>query len=236
MLKRFILATLAAAVVAPVLTAQMRGRGGVARPLPGFGHRVNFPARNHSPGSRGFYLGDTAFFYSDYPFQQFAAEAEPPALGVMRSPAAEAVQEKRAEPLLIELRGDRYVRFGGVERSPERGAAAAPDYAAGLTTKSSAFARTEARSTLNPQAIAAAPAAELPPAVLVYRDGHREEVSDYAIVGAVMYARGDYWRNGYWTKNIQLSSLNISATLKTNQDNGVRFALPSAPNEVVTRP
>jgi hypothetical protein len=52
----------------------------------------------------------------------------------------------------------------------------------------------------------------------------------------VMYARGDYWRDGYWTKNIQLSALNISATLKTNQDHGVKFVLPAGPNEVVTRP
>jgi hypothetical protein len=61
-------------------------------------------------------------------------------------------------------------------------------------------------------------------------------VSDYAIVGVVMYARGDYWQNGYWTKNIQLSALNVPATLKANQDNGVKFTLPSSPNEVITRP
>jgi len=61
-------------------------------------------------------------------------------------------------------------------------------------------------------------------------------VTDYAIVAGVIYARGDYWQNGYWTKQIRLSLLNIPATIQANQEQGVKFVLPSAPNEVVTRP
>jgi len=82
----------------------------------------------------------------------------------------------------------------------------------------------------------AAPPLELPPATLIFRDGRREEATNYAIVGGVMYLRSDYWTSGAWAKQIQLAELDIPATLKANQDRGVKFALPSAPNEVITRP
>jgi hypothetical protein len=226
MVKRLMLALLvplAVTFLVPGAMAQMRRFGGPVRPGPGFERGVRFATRNHPLGSRGFYLGDTPFYYTDYPFQQFAAEPASPQVLVIRSPA-DAPRETKSEPLLIELRGDRYVRFGGVQKSAAHGNNAPPDYAEELATKSSVRAGAVPKTT------------ELPPAVLIYRDGHHEEVSDYAIVGAVMYARGDYWRNGYWTKNIQLSALNISATMKANQDNGVKFALPGGPNDVVTRP
>jgi hypothetical protein len=232
--KRWILVQLAVVALVPVLTAQMRDSRGPTHAGPGFGQGVTFTARNHPLGSRGFYLGDTPFFYTDYPFQQFAAEPASPQVVVMRSTAE--TQETKAEPLLIELRGGRYVRFGGEQKSAQHGVTVPPDYAEETSPKSAASTEPHARSGTQAQASAALKTAELRPAVLIYRDGRREEVSDYAIVGAVMYARGDYWRDGYWTKNIQLSALNISATLKTNQNNGVKFTLPSSPNEVVTRP
>jgi hypothetical protein len=72
--------------------------------------------------------------------------------------------------------------------------------------------------------------------VLIYRDGHSEQVPEYAIVKGVIYTRGDYWRNGQWTKTIQMLALNIPATIQANQKQGVRFVLPAGPNEVVTRP
>jgi hypothetical protein len=223
MVKRLTLALLVLTVTMPGAMTQMRGFGGPARLGPGFGGGVTFAPRSHPLGSRGFYLGDTPFYYTDYPFQQFAAEPASPQVVLIRSPA-DVPSETKSEPLLIELRGDRYVRFGGRQKSAGRGSDAPPDYARDLPTKSSARGGAVSKTT------------ELPPAVLVYRDGHHEEVSDYAIVGTVMYARGDYWKNGYWTKNIQLALLNIPATMQANQDNGVKFVLPAGPNEVVTRP
>jgi hypothetical protein len=59
---------------------------------------------------------------------------------------------------------------------------------------------------------------------------------EYAIVGNTIYASGDYWQSGHWTKNIEVSALNIPATIQANHEAGIRFILPSAPNEVVTRP
>jgi hypothetical protein len=220
---RLLLTLLAVALLAPMLTAQSRsGSGRPARLGPGFGQGAALTARNQPYARRGFYLGDTPYFYDDYPFQGFAAGPASPQV-ILLQPHADTPPESKAEPLLIELRGDRYVRFGGVQKSTEHGIATSPEYAAEIPTESTVSAKPS-------------PQTELAPAVLIYRDGHREEVSDYAIVGAVMYARGDYWQNGYWTKNIRLAALNISATMKANEDNGVKFTLPSSPNEVITRP
>ena len=78
-----------------------------------------------------------------------------------------------------------------------------------------------------------AQAGELPPAVLVYRDGHREEIADYTIADGVIYVRANYWQNGYWTKHIPLAALDPPATMQANQQRGVKFMLPSAPNVVI---
>ena len=84
--------------------------------------------------------------------------------------------------------------------------------------------------------IASAPASVLPPAVLIFHDGHREEVRDYTIADGTLYARGDYYTDGYWNKKIDLASLNVPQTLQANADRNVKFVLPSSPNEVITRP
>ena len=121
---------------------------------------------------------------------------------------------------MIELQGNRYVRFGGTQQSAARGMNSAPDYA-----------EANASSVTQPPS-----PRELPPTVLIFRDGHREQIPEYAIVGSTIYATGNYWQSGQWTKNIQLSALDIPATIQANHASGVNFMLPSAPNEVVTRP
>jgi len=207
---------------APISTAQRAA--GFSGSGHGFGNGfgASFNSRQHS---RGFGPGAIFFgdpFYADYPLapltipSQYVVVQSPP-------PAPTAPPEAKSEPLMIELQGNRYVRFGGTRQSAERGANAAPDYTEANAASSS--------RTTQPQ-----PPAELPPTVLVFRDGHREQVPEYAIVGSTIYASADYWQNGHWTKNIQLSALNIPATVSANHDNGVRFILPSAPNQVVTRP
>ena len=150
------------------------------------------------------------FFYSDYGPESEAAPPQPPVVVEKRV----FQPERPTEPLLIEWQGDRFVRHG------EAQTAEAPDFA-------------EA-----PSARAASPAAsrEIPPAVLVYRDGHREEVSDYVIARGILYARGNYSGDGSSLRNIQLSALDLSATMRANQDGSVKFVLPTGPNEVITRP
>src|SRR5580698_10090101 len=112
MLKRVILSLFTVALLVPMLGAQTRI--GFVRPSyggPGVGRGITFGGRNQTLASRGFYLGATPYFYSDYPFQQFAAEPATPQ-AISRPSFSETPKEK-SEPLVIELRGDRYVRFGG---------------------------------------------------------------------------------------------------------------------------
>jgi len=195
-------------------TAMAQGRAGIG--FRGF-HNGGF-AGHHGRGfgrSWGWY-GDP-FFYSDYAPQP-AYEAPSPSVVIVQPPAA-ATQppEPKPEPLMLEWQGDRYVRFSGQNES----AASVP-----LDYSRAGESPTQARSL----------PAQLPPAVLVYRDGHHEAVSDYVIADGNLYARGDYYRDGFWTKTVQLSALDLPATLAANSASGVKFVLPSGPNEVVTRP
>jgi len=209
-----IVALLGAAIILPVAMAQMRG--------PGFGHSVgvSFNGRPHShslsPGA--IFLGDP--FYADYPVAPLTI---PPQFVVVQATRTDDTPlETKSEPLLIELQGNRYVRIGG-RRQSARDINAPPDYAEAEAVNSSPLTQQPARP-------------ELPPTLLIFRDGHREQVPEYAIIGGTIYANGDYWQSGHWTKNIEVSALNIPATVTANHDNGVKFMLPSAPNEVVTRP
>ena len=79
------------------------------------------------------------------------------------------------------------------------------------------------------------PARQLPddkpgdPTVLVYRNGHHEEVNSYAIMGDSLYVF-DHGR-----KKVALSELDVPATVKANDDRGVEFRLPdSAKQKAVT--
>ncbi|HXM21168.1 MAG TPA: hypothetical protein VN948_07885 [Terriglobales bacterium] len=217
-----------AAVFAPITMAQMRAPSltmpGAVAPS-GFGRSVgiSFAGRPHSHSfDRGaIFLGDP--FYADYRVEPLAAPTAPPQVIIVQPATADTPPETKSEPLMIELRGNRYVRFGGRQQSAERGMSAAPDYAEAEAANSSRVAQPPAQP-------------ELSPTVLIFRDGHREQVPEYAIVGSILYASADYWQSGHWTKNIQLSALNIPATVRANHDNGVKFILPSAPNEVVVGP
>jgi hypothetical protein len=140
------------------------------------------------------------------------------------APPAPDPSPSPAQPLLIELQGDRYVRVSGPETLGAEMIAPQKFDQAPHPPR-----RQERRS------VAAVAAPELPPAVLVFRDGHREEASDYTIADGILYTRGDY-TNGSWNRKIELSSLNLPETVKSNQSRGVRFQLPTAPNEVIVRP
>lgn len=115
---------------------------------------------------------------------------------------------------MIELQGDRYVRVGGNVAENQ------------VTQREYESSRGKSGSRPTP----------VPPAVLAFRNGTREEVNSYTIVGNTLYESGDYWTQGYWTKKVQLADLDLPETMRLNQERGVPFRLPTAPNDVVTRP
>jgi len=238
MFRRLSIAFLAATVFVPLSNAQRRGAMG----MPGSGTHVGFtggvamgigPHYGRRPFTRGIFLG-SPWPYSDYdPGEPYVVEGASPQFVIVQ-PASADDSPRRAKPapLLIEWRGDRYVRFGGVEQADERGAFAHPDYAEPTVTQAPSKAPARPLTAATREEPSACPR-ELPPTVLVYRDGHREEVADYAIADGVIYVRGSDWQNGYWTKRIPLSALDPPATLQANQQRGARFLLPSAPNMVI---
>jgi hypothetical protein len=63
---------------------------------------------------------------------------------------------------------------------------------------------------------------EMPVTTLVYRDGHKSEVRNYAIVGSNLI---DLTKKDI-LKKIPLASLDLQATKKENEDNGVDFHVP----------
>ena len=243
MFRRLSIALFAVTVFVPFSSAQMRGAMG--RPVSvghaGFarGVRGGVGLYHTRPFTRGIVLGSPFLYsdlYSDYDgsapyFVEKDVERDvdsdvggaPRQFVVVRPVSADdAPRKTRLTPLLIEWQGDRYVRFGG---TAERGTSTHPDYAEPAITKAPMSATQKERSESQ--------AGELPSAVLVYRDGHREEIPDYAIADGVIYVRGNKWQNGYWTKRIPLSALDAPATMQANQQRGVKFMLPSAPNVVI---
>jgi hypothetical protein len=159
-------------------------------------------------------------WFSDY--EPAVTAAPQPAVFLVENPPPTAPAEDASpvRPLLIEWRGDRFVRFGGASKATDQ-----PDYAETGTVKL-------------PPAAAEHPVPPPPAsqAVLVYRDGHQERLAGYTITSGVLYARGDYWTDGYWVKSIRVAALDLPATVQANLGRGVHFVLPSAPNEVVVGP
>ena len=77
----------------------------------------------------------------------------------------------------------------------------------------------DAKSDSKPEA-RPAPAIEVK-TVLVYKDGKKEEVANYAIVGDQLFD----FTNG--RRKIAISDLDVSATTKANDERGVDFQLPA---------
>jgi hypothetical protein len=222
MARRLIFGVIAAALLWSPCAAQMRGRvQGSAHGARTFGR--SFGGHRRDAFARGYFVGDTPFLYDDYPFGPAIPEPAP-SQSVLQSPGAADVPPTKISSLLIELQGDRYVRYGGIARPAQSDA--------GILGVS-AF-RTTSRPTITPAPVARQ---DLPPTVLVYRDGHREDVADYAIVGRVVYAHSTHSdQTGYGLNKIQVSALDVAATVSANRESGVIFVLPAGPNEVVTRP
>jgi hypothetical protein len=235
---RLSIALLLAIASVPFQAAQMRGatggRGSVGHS--GYAHRV--AGIHHGAHARRIPLS-SPFLDSDYgylgydptepPRESYVEQDAPPQVVIVQPASAdESPRKTKPAPLLIEWRGDRYVRFGGADAYAEPGTSAHPDYAQPTSTSRPAKTPTSAAQ----KGSAESQAGELP-AVLVFHDGHSEQLADYTIADGVIYIRGNDWQNGYWTKRIPLAALDSPATIRANQQRGVKFMLPSAPNVVI---
>ncbi len=210
--------------------AQRRGPP-VHRSISSFGsaREAQFP--------RTLYLGNP-LWYDDYATRDTATSVivVQARTAPVSSPRPVFDDPKPAAPLLIEWQGDRYVRR--TSGSSSQTSPAPLDYAAPTRINSpvhqahSLVPANSAATTHDDHLTRPAPA----PATFIFGDGHREQSSDYTIVQGTIYARGDYWTSGSWSKKIPIAQLDVPATLRANAENGVPFRLPSAPNEIITRP
>ncbi len=65
-----------------------------------------------------------------------------------------------------------------------------------------------------------------PSTVLVFKDGHRSEVLNYAVVGDTLF---DFAADR--THKILLADLDLPATRKVNDDRGVDFQIPAGTSQ-----
>jgi hypothetical protein len=227
-----------AALLAPPVTAQGRGGTFFTPPARTGGTFFNAPAATgfqRVPGVAGFHgrvgrvprhrhlvRGSGGYWpYSYYPGYDYddGAVEEAPAPPA-RAPAPSPEIHKAADSVVMELRGDRWVRLTTTGPVEVVGQLPSPT----------------ARSALLSAFDEAPAASPLPAAILVFRDGHREEAARYTIVGNTLFLKADYWSTGSWTRKVLITDLDIPATLKLNIEHGTRFTLPSRPSEVILRP
>jgi len=208
------------------------GSGSSSSGFPGHGVTGSRARFHHELGSgRGALLFPYPYFYpdSDSGYDSQPA-AQPQVILVPAStPVPPPAPPAPRESLLIEWQGDHFVRTTMSERAAS-GGQTVPDYSE--KSKSSSAA---GRSATGSKRAVQTPR-EHPPAVLIFQDGRREEVSEYTIMSGMIYSKADYWTTGSWTRKIQIADLDVPATLRLNQERGVKFVLPASPNEVVVRP
>jgi hypothetical protein len=197
------------ALLASSAGAQIRAAG--CAPAGRFGRPAGHVAisHGHRPFNRGYGSYGIPYFYSDY-YEPNDVQYEPPAPNPPAAPQVKA--EPVPDPVLLELHGNQWVRVTNFGESSERALAAGTPTTQQTSVKG------------------------LPPAILVYRDGHTEEVSSYSIIGEAIYTKANYWNTGTWTRTIPIADLDIPATLRQNSERGITFQLPSSPNEVMIRP
>ena len=197
----------------------------------GGGVRTSF-VRLHR--ARRFFAGSAfaPYFYPDYDSEPGMIEAPPPQIiAVQTAPSASpAPVSNPPESLVLELQGDHWVRITNYGQSQTAGQSSQPESERASNLPPAMPPATTRRTQ------AAEPPSELPHAMLVFRDGHKEEIGKYMIMGATIYTSADYWSSGSWTRKVQIVELDVPATLKLNQQRGAKFSLPSGPNEVMIRP
>ncbi len=197
---------------------------------PRFASRFDASRFDRGGFSRGSFFSPGFYdpFFADYLSAGYPIASQPPII-LMQSPPQVAPTRDYfpapAQPLMIELQGDRYVSVSEPQATTE-------DQTEAMTRESDVTSSSQNPTERRSNGLVA----ESSPAVLVFRDGHREETSEYTIADGALYTRANYYTDGSWTRKIELSSLNLPETIQSNQSRGVRFQLPSFPNEVIIRP
>jgi hypothetical protein len=229
MISRLTIALSVALLVAALFTAsaparaQVRGMASARAPHTGYAIRLSGRTRLVRPVRRPFYSGFPFYPFYDSDYEPVTSEESSPAHVMVAQPEQPPVPvASPVEALILENRDGQWVRIPTGSHLPI----------------SSEYTQPQA-SNLGPKGTgpkeASQPPTKLPPAVLVFRDGHQEEVERYVVQGNSLYTSADYWSTGSWTRRIPIAELDVLASTKLNAARGGNFSLPTRPYEVVVR-
>lgn len=133
---------------------------------------------------------------------------------VAAAPVDDSMEEDdRGGPTLFDRRGS------GNSAGPVSRSYVQPESDAGTGSRSIS---PQSTSDSAAQAGSATAGLDQAPTVLVFKDGHKLEVTNYAIVSDVLYDLTP----GH-PRRIALSDLDLAATQKVNEDQGISFQLPA---------
>jgi hypothetical protein len=168
---------------------------GFSRIGPGFTSRPNFPHHEHPNGAHHSRAGAVYAVPYYYPYAYDSGESY-----ATDDPAED--EEYQGGPTIFDRRGPGTSRPAADDSADRRQTLPA------AATSADAVAEDE-------------PVSPQPDTLLVFKDGHQLEISNYAIVGATLFdlTEGHHHR-------IPLSDLNLTATAKENDERGIDFRLP----------
>jgi hypothetical protein len=158
------------------------------------------PFRTHRRHHRGF----SPLFYGGYyvPYAYDYSDYEDPGYFILNpGPDDSMERDYRGGPTIFDRRGS-----GEYPSSRSR---SSDDY------------RAELDAAQPPASAPTQPVADQPETVLIFKDGHKIEVQNYAIVGPTLYDL-----SSGRTRKMALAELDLPATMKQNDERGVSFQLP----------
>jgi hypothetical protein len=163
-----------------------------------------FQKRRHHPQRSFFPAGGAVYVPYAVPVEpeeaDTAADENPP-------------DEYRGGPTIFDRRGPGQPARSYVDDYPPQASRTRPD------KRAQAEAETE---TAQPAEI---PVPDQPQTVLIFKDGRRVEVQNYAVVGDMLYDLTPLHH-----RKIALADLDLKATAKQNDDLGIGFQLPALPD------
>lgn len=167
-----------------------------------FGGFVSGPPRLHHRNHHRFISPLYGGYYVPYAYD--SSDYEDPGYFILNpGPDDSMERDYRGGPTVFDRRGSG--NYSGARPTSTR-----DDYRAELDS-----------AALQPS-VPAQPVAEQPETLLIFKDGHEAEVKNYAIVGATLYDLSDGK-----SRKVALAELDLTATVKQNDERGISFQLPA---------
>jgi hypothetical protein len=175
---------------------------------------------HHHDGNAG---GNAYPYYVPYYVPYYPAmDYDTPVADEAANDQQEAPDSYDGGPTIFDRRGSGARAANDYVERPRATAPRPPAPIAAPATPDDAGAATAVRVADPP---ATEPAIAVQPTILIFKDGHKQQVGNYAIVGANLYDLTPGRR-----QKVALADLDLPATQKANDDEGNAFRLPQLPD------